>query len=95
MKIGEIKRGMSNISLEGKVIDVSESREVMTRFGRRRVADALVEDDTGEISITLWQDQIDRVNPGDKINVSGAFTTEFRGKLQLNIPRSGKIEVLE
>lgn len=95
MKIEEIKPGMSNISLEAKVVDVSEPREVMTRFGRRRVADATLEDDTGQITMSLWQDQIERVNIGDKVSIGGAFATEFREKLQLNVPRSGKIEVVK
>lgn len=95
MKINEIKRGTSNISLEAKVIDISEIREVMTRFGRRDVADATLEDDTGEIKLTLWQDQIKMVKVGSKVNITGAFATEFREKLQLSVPRSGKLEVVE
>jgi len=95
MKIGEIKIGMSNVTLEAKVIDISEIREVMTRFGRRNVADALLEDDTGQIKMSLWQDQIKRIKVGNKVSVTGAFVTEFRGNLQLNVPRSGKIEVVE
>lgn len=95
MEINEIKRGMSNISLEAKIIDISEVREVMTRFGRRNVADATLEDETGEITLTLWQDQIKMVNVGNKLNITGAFATEFREKLQLSIPRSGKLEVVE
>lgn len=95
MKINEIKRGTSNISLEAKVIDISEIREVMTRFGRRNVADATIEDETGEIKLTLWQDQIKMVKVGNKINIAGAFATEFREKLQLSVPRSGKLEVVE
>jgi replication factor A1 len=93
MKINEIKRGMSNISLEAKVIDISETRDVQTRFGKRSVADALLEDETGQISLSLWQDQINKVRVGDIVNITGAFVTEFREKLQLNIPRSGKILV--
>jgi len=95
MKIEDIKTGMSNISLTAKVIDISEPREVMTRYGRRRVADALIEDETGQISLTLWQDQISAISIGDKISISGAFATEFRDKLQLNVPRSGKIEIVK
>lgn len=95
MNIGDVKRGMSNISLEAKVIDISETRDVMTRFGRRSVADATLEDETGQISLSLWQDQINRVSVGNTLKVSGAFVTEFRGKLQLSIPKSGKIEVIE
>ncbi len=93
MKISEIQRGMSNISVEGKILDISEVREVNTRYGKRNVADAMVEDDSGEIKISLWENQITSVRVGDKISVSGAYVTEFRDVLQLNIPRSGKLEL--
>jgi len=95
MKINEIKRGMSNVSVEGKIVDISETRDVQTRYGRRTVADATLEDETGQINVTLWQDQIGRVAVGNKISVDGAFVTEFRDKLQLSVPRSGKIQVIE
>jgi replication factor A1 len=93
MKISELKAGMSNVSLEAEVIDKSEARIVQTRYGKRSVADAMLKDESGEIKISLWQDQIKRVNVGDKVSISGAFVTTFRDTLQLNIPRNGKIEV--
>jgi replication factor A1 len=95
MKIKEIKSGMSNVSVEGKIVEISETRDVQTKYGRRSVADATLEDDTGSISLSLWEDQIDSVSVGDKVSISGAFVTQFRDKLQLSIPRSGKIEVLK
>jgi replication factor A1 len=95
MKISEIKSGMSNVSVEAKVIDISEARDVQTRYGSRSVADATLEDGTGQINLSLWQDQINSVKIGDKVVVTGAYTTEFRDRLQLNIPRAGKIEVAE
>lgn len=94
MKIGEIKRGMSDVSITGKIIDISEKRDVQTKYGRRSVAEAVVEDDTGQISVSLWENQIDSVSVGDTVTVSGAYVTEFREKIQLNIPRSGKIETV-
>jgi len=94
MKISEIQRGMSNISVEGKVIDISEVREVNTRYGKRNVADALLEDDSGQIKISLWENQIESIKIGDTVSVNGAYVTEFRDVLQLNIPRSGKLEVV-
>lgn len=42
MKINNIKRGMSGISVEGKILDKSESRRVRTRYGPRSVADATI-----------------------------------------------------
>jgi len=95
MNIGEIKSGMSNVSLQAKVIDISETRDVMTRYGKRVVADALLEDETGQVKLTLWQDQIERINVGDTVDIGGAFVTEFRGEIQISVPRSGKIEVVK
>lgn len=93
MKISEIKGGMSNVAVEGKVIDISETRDVQTKYGKRSVADAILEDETGQISVSLWEGQISSVSVGDKISVSGAYVTEFRDRLQLSVPRAGKIEI--
>ena len=96
MKINEIKSGMSNVSLQAKVIDKSEVRGVQTRYGPKSVADVILEDDTGQISLSLWEDDIKSVEVGDMVEIKGAYTTQFRDKLQLNVPRrSGKIEVLK
>ncbi len=93
MKIADIKRGMNNIELQAKVVDVSEARQVQTRYGMRSVADATLEDETGQISLTLWEDKISSVSVGDTVSLNGGFVTAFRDKLQLNIPRTGKLEV--
>ncbi len=93
MKIAEIQRGTNNVSVQAKVIDISEKREVQTRFGKKFVADALIEDDSGQITVSLWEEKIDAISVGDTVNIEGAYVTEFKQKLQLNIPRAGKIEV--
>ncbi len=95
MKIKEIQRGMSNIAIQAKVVEISEPREVQTRYGKKNVADAVLEDDSGQISMTLWEDNINSVSVGDMVNVSGAFVTTFKDKMQLNIPRSGKLEIVK
>ena len=93
MKINEIKYGMSGVFIEGKITEKSEPRTVNTRYGQRSVADVTVEDETGTIKMSLWEKQIDMVNIGNKVSISGAYVTEFRNELQLNIPRSGKLEI--
>lgn len=85
---------MSNVVIEGKVIDISDPRDVNTRYGQRRVADATLEDDTGTIKLSLWENQIEAVKIGDRISIDGGYITEFRDALQLNLPRSGKLNVL-
>jgi len=87
---------MNNINLTVKVIDVSEPRSVRTRFGyQTRVATATIEDDTGKIPLTLWGKQIDEVGEGDKIEITDGYVKEFRGELQLNVPRKGKIRKVD
>ena len=93
MKINEIKLGMSVVSMEGKIIAKSEPRSVRTRFGPRSVADAEIEDETGTIKLSLWEQQIEMVNVGDTVKINEAYVTQFCNQLQLNIPRSGVLEV--
>jgi len=95
MMINEMKRGMSGISVEGRIVDVSEPRRVNTRYGPRSVADATLEDETGSIKLSLWEEKIESVNVGDRIKIDEAYVTEFRNELQLNIPRSGKLEIIK
>lgn len=93
MKISEIKEGMSNVSLEAKIVEKGERRSVRTKYGRRDVANLLLEDETGHILLTLWGDLIDEFDVGDRVRISGAFVTEFKDELYINVPRrSGKIE---
>ena len=94
MKIADVKPGMSNITLEAKVVEISEARDVQTKYGPRSVADAILEDDTGQVSMSLWEGQIKSVSVGDTVNVAGAYSTQFRDKLQLSIPKNGKLEVV-
>lgn len=91
VKIKDIAAGMSNLSVEGKIVDKNESRKVNTRYGSKRVTSAVLRDETGEIDLVLWEDQIDSVEVGDEIEIENAYSTQWKGKLQLNVPRKGKI----
>jgi len=92
MKVKEIKAGMNNISLEGKIVEKSKEKTVLTRYGERRVAEVIIEDETGKIKASLWEDQIDKINVGDNVKISNAYSTEFKNEVQINIPKKGKIE---
>ncbi len=85
---------MKDVTLAAKVAEKSEPREVQTRFGRRLVADVIIKDGTGSVKLSLWEKQIDSVKEGDEIEVAGAYVTEWRGSLQLSIPKTGKVTVL-
>ncbi len=95
MKISEVRFGMRNVNVEGKIVEIYERKTVSTRYGRKEVANATLKDDSGEITLTLWEKQIDKVSVGDKVKIMGAYVTEFNDRLQINVPKSGSIEVEE
>jgi replication factor A1 len=95
LKISELNVGMKSVSATGKILEVSEPREVMSRFSNRlnRVATAVLSDDSGKIDLTLWNDQIEMVKLEDTATVENGYVTEFRGVKQLNVGRYGTLKV--
>lgn len=96
MKIKELREGMKRVDVVAKVIEISEPREVRSRYGDQtfKVADALISDETGTIKLTLWNEQIERVNVNDTVRIENGYTGSFRGELQLNVGKYGKLTVL-
>ena len=94
MKIKELKLGANEISLEAKVIEISEPRTVNTKFGyQTKVATATLDDGSGQILLTLWGKQIDEISVGDNVKITKGYISEFKGEMQLNVPRNGTLEV--
>jgi replication factor A1 len=52
----------------------------------------LVGDATGSIYLTLWDDNIAKVNENDTLRVENGYVTLFKGNMRLNIGRYGKLE---
>lgn len=96
MKIKDLRDGMRRINIEAKVIQKSDAREVRSRYGNQtyQVADAIVEDETGTMKLTLWNEQIDQVNVGDTVKIENGYITSFRGEIQLNSGKYGTLSVL-
>lgn len=93
MNISEIKANTNNVSVRGKVVELSEERMVNTRYGQKRVRTATIEDESGKINLSLWENQSDGIEVGSTVEVTGAYVSEWNNNLQLNIGRDGKIEV--
>ena len=95
MKIEELKLGTKNIKLKAKVVEMSEPRQVRTKYGYNTVvATATLEDDTGKILLTLWGKKIKEINVNDTVEIEGGFISEFKGELQLNVPKNGTLKVV-
>jgi len=86
---------MKRVSVDAKVTEKSETREVLSRFKDQtyRVANAIIADETGTIKLTLWNDQIEQVNVNDLVKVENGYVTSFRGEIQLNVGKYGTLTV--
>lgn len=86
---------MKRVEVEASVVDKGDTRQVQSRFKDEmyNVADAMVQDDTGTIKLTLWNEQIDMVNIGDNIKIENGYVTSFKSEIQLNVGKYGKLTV--
>jgi replication factor A1 len=86
---------MKRVSVEAKVMEKSDPREVLSRFKdeTHKVATAIIADETGTIKLTLWNEQINQVNVDNTVKVENGYVTSFKGEIQLNVGRYGKLTV--
>lgn len=96
MQIKELKSGMRAVTIEASVVSVSEPRTVNLRDGgTAKVADCVIQDDSGQIKLSLWEDHIAMVKAGSKISIENGYTNSFKGENSLNVGRYGKLKVIE
>jgi replication factor A1 len=93
-KVGELTPQSRAVNVTAKVVSKSEVRDIpMGRDGSaHKVCDALVGDETGSVYLTLWDDNIEKVNEDDTIRIENGYVTLFKGNMRLNIGKYGKME---
>lgn len=97
VKIGNLNSYSRRVDTIVKVVSKTEPREVSSRRDMltHRVAEALVRDETGSIYLTLWDDNVDKVEEGQIWNIKNAYVNLFRGSMRLNLGRYGSYELAE
>ena len=94
MQVKDLKPKQGNVDIVVDVIDVGASREFQ-KFGKAgRVATAIAKDETGDIKLTLWNEEIDKVKAGDKVHLTNGYVNEWQGEMQLTAGRLGKLEIV-
>ena len=60
-----------------------------------RVCDAVGEDESGDkVNLTLWNDDIEKVQVNTKIKITNGWASSFKNKLQVSAGKYGKLEIL-
>jgi replication factor A1 len=95
MKIAELKSGMRRVDLEGDITSVEATRDVQTKFGPGQVASATLQDESGSVKMTLWNENIAKVRVGARVSIENSYVDSFRGELQVNVGRYGRMTVVE
>ena len=94
--IQDLRAGMNHVSLKAKVLEVTQPKQVFTRYGNyASLAKAVIEDNTGQIKLCLWNDQIDAVSAGTTVQIENARTSTFKGERQLSLGKTGTVSSIE
>ena len=94
-KIKELTTGQGNVEVEAKIKEFEEIK-TFNKYGKElRLRNALIEDDSGSVKLTLWNDDVERFEIGDKIKIIKGYVGSFQDEKQLTAGKFGSIEKLE
>ena len=93
--VKELGPSMGKVEITLDISGKQEARE-FNKFGKSgKVCNCTGKDSTGEVKVTLWNEQVEQVNDGSKIKISNGWVSEYQGELQLSTGKFGKLEILD
>jgi len=102
LKINNIVKGMKNINIKARVIQISDMREFERKDKTKgKVCNLILTDGTGEIRLALWDKQAGiveegKISGGDVIEIKNVFSKEnIFGGVELGLSRLSRIAKLE
>jgi hypothetical protein len=90
VKISEITAGMT-CTLQATLTHIGESRVFETRYGPRRLVQAILTDDSGAIELNLWGNQSDGLKVGDQVKLTNVYARSYSEQLQVSVGKEGRI----
>jgi len=94
--IGDLNDGMSEVVVIGKVTKIFPSRKVHQKKDGKEltVTNTILEDETGRIKLTLWNDQSNLFKLNEKRRIEFGYVTSYNNELQLNLGFSGRVIII-
>ena len=94
MKINELKAKQGNVNVKGTIIECGAVRE-FNKFGKAgKVMNATLKDDSGTITLTLWNEDVEKINTGYEVEIINGWVSEWNNELQLSTGKFGKINII-
>ena len=92
MNIDELKPGMDHVNVKVKVLNISESKKIITGTAiQHDILEVEVEDDTGSMMLVLWNEKVLPIKIGDALQIENGFVSSFKGKWRINVGKYGGI----
>lgn len=91
-KIKELTPSSRRVNVLGKVVSISEPKEIQTRFGEAKsVTEVVLADETGKITLSLWGDQAQQASDGKTLYIDNGYISLVRGHMRLNVGKYGSM----
>jgi replication factor A1 len=86
---------MSSVNIKVTVSDISKPKQITTGKGiEHEVLEVEVKDETGTMTLVLWDEKIIPLKVGDTLRIENGFVTSFKGEWRINVGKYGEIEKL-
>jgi hypothetical protein len=95
--IKDLSSDMRRVVVEGEIIEKAIPRAVRSRrrWQELLVTEATLKDDTDDVVLMLWNEQIKQCLVGDMVRIEGGYVKNYRGMRQLNVGKVGKLITLD
>ena len=91
-KVRDLTPSSKQVNVHAKVVSVGEAKQVMGKYGDpRKVAEAVIGDDTAVITLSLWNEQIGSIAKDEHILIDNGYVSLVRGHMRLNVGRYGAL----
>lgn len=92
VKVKDLAVGLRNVTVEGNIIAKSEPYPVNTKFGEKQMCSATLEDDTGIVTLKLWEKEVNAFNVGDSVKIINPWIQKYKDNLEITKGKFGRIE---
>ncbi|MGB9977795.1 OB-fold nucleic acid binding domain-containing protein [Methanobacterium sp.] len=98
-KISELETGLHDISITGRIMRISNAKAFVTKKGKEgKVQNIMLADDTGEIRVVLWTDnikQLKKFSEGDIVKINNVEIKDGYRSEEAHLQGRSTIEKIE
>ncbi len=89
MKIEELK---DKSKVDELTVEVSKVLDTEQTASGSSVQKALVQDETGQVLLKLWNEQINSLTEGDRVTVKNGYSRLFNGEMEVTSGKFGSLK---